>query len=137
MLTESAIVTQPRMPKAPDFDQASLLIGRFAHAYQKGDIEALSALFTADAQSQGGGIEQIRAAYDRLFAGTTQRSISIRDIQWQVADEQARATGKFEISQARDNQAKNKISRGTIRFDIEQHADRLLIARLEHVDRGR
>ncbi len=123
--------------RPPNFDEASLLIGRFAHAYQKGDVDALSALFTEDARSQGGGLAQIRQAYDRLFAQTTARSISIRDIQWRVEDEHARATGKFEISQARDSQAKHSVSRGTIRFDIEQHQDRLLIARLEHVDRQR
>ncbi len=126
----------PQRPAAPDLDQASLLIGRFARAYQRGDIDAMSALFAEDAKSQGGGIAQIREAYDRLFEQTSHRSISIRDIQWQIEDERARAVGHFEISQARDKQSKARVSRGTIRFDIEQRQDQLLIARLEHSDRA-
>jgi|GEM_PF-3756214 len=72
--------TEPREESRVRLD----LITQLIDCYSAGNLHGLVGLFTTDARvNNGGGTSFIREGYARLFAGTSQRRLSIDNLKWE------------------------------------------------------
>ena len=85
-VTTAVIFTRQSPPAAitalPDAALQALPT-HLADAYQRGDLAALLRLFAPEIQTEHGGYAPTTTAYQVLFASSTQRTLTLHDIDWQ------------------------------------------------------
>ena len=108
------------------------VLQRFVAAYERGDLEALMALFDADARIERGGRARIRSDYDALFRGSEMRSLRLRDLRWSGDGEMTRAEGAFVVRVLRRGEESMREVGGSIRVELVKRGDRTLIIGLYH-----
>lgn len=106
----------------------------FAAAYRSGDLAALTALFTDDAQvNDGRGTTFIRRDYANFFAHAPERTLDIDSLSWRVGP-RGEFTGRARLevrTRARGKQDWRSQS-GTIEFELVTTPDGPRIARMIH-----
>jgi len=111
-----------------------VLISLFIGAYERGDLEALMALFAEQVETNNqAGKRGIQQDYRTLFAATRRRQMSLTDMQWQRRGDNARGHGLFEVRlEGGEGQARSYA--GTLRFEVQKRESRLLITGFFHRD---
>ncbi|TXK65608.1 DnaJ domain-containing protein [Alkalisalibacterium limincola] len=131
----ASAVPAPRSPTTGriDPDAIEAAMSGFRNAYERGDIEALMAVFTADARNRRGGREAIRQDYVGLFRSSRQRRLQWHSMQWQADADHARGEGGFVASITPRRGATNTV-RGRVRVEVVQQGGQARIRELWHED---
>jgi ketosteroid isomerase-like protein len=108
------------------------VLQRFVVAYERGDLEALMALFDQDARIERGGRARIRSDYDALFRDSEMRSLRLRDLRWSGEGEVVRGEAAFVARVLRRGEADLREVAGSIRVELVRRGNRLLIIGLYH-----
>jgi len=115
-LGQESIADEKAFFKKRDLER---LVGNFSFAYEEGDIDEFSALFTTNALTNNGfNREQIIEDYEELFEETDNRSIEFKDLLWSTQDDTSVATGKFSIEIQRSEQNPPKTVEGNITLKV-------------------
>ncbi len=106
---------------APTIQELDELIGRYADAYRRGDLDRLMALFAADARGKEGvDLDRIRRDYGTLFGAHWIRRMQLHDLRWAYNGGSASAVGRYEVwLRRRDTGASIQLA-GTIRFAVSK-----------------
>jgi hypothetical protein len=127
-----APVTEPQVPTTAEIEA---LFAAFVESYDRGRLDAFTALFDADAESNlHRGRAAIRSEYDELFRLSSWRRMQLTRINWKRAGERAYAKGEIAVKIGwRDGREVDQ----RIAVDMEMaHRDgRLVITRLSHQPR--
>lgn len=70
-------------PPALDDAPPATVVVAFQAAYERGDLRMLMRLFAGDARTASGTWEQTWDDYAALFASTTERTLTLRDLRWE------------------------------------------------------
>lgn len=90
-----------------------------ANAYQRGDLAALLRLFAPEIQTEHGGYAPTTTAYQVLFASSAQRTLTLRDIDWQrLGADRASGRGRFEIAIQPRGEDSSRHTFGTVVLDV-------------------
>lgn len=139
---EAASSAHPMPPAVPAYapqpariDAAAVetAMAAFQNAYERGDIEALMAVFTPDARNRRGGREAIRQDYQRLFRSSRQRRLQWHSLEWQRGPDHALGEGGFVASITPRRGTPNTV-RGQVRVEVVQQGREVRIRELWHED---
>ena len=129
---------ESRLAAAPDAEALTIqeldgLIGRYANAYQRGDLDSLMALFAVDARGKGGSSRDgIRRDYGTLFGAHWIKRIWLHDLGWTREGDSASAVGRYELwLQRRDDGGLIELA-GTIRFEVRKRDGRSSIVTIDY-----
>lgn len=129
----ASIAARSPAPGSIDADAVEAAMSAFRSAYERGDIEALMAVFTTDARNRRGGREAIRHDYVRLFRSSRQRRLQWHSLQWQPGVDHALGEGGFVASITPRRGATNTV-RGRVRVEVVQQGGQARIRELWHED---
>jgi hypothetical protein len=114
---------------------ANRLLGQFSRAYEDGDLQGMRELFASDARGPKGGVNSIIADYRRVFAASSERSLSVRNVSWFVDGETFTIIASFEASVTGAHESHARHTRGDLRLDLRREGDRWQIYRMQHGER--
>jgi len=127
------VTATPSVENAVTRLDLEVLASLFVGAYERGDIEALMALFADQVQTNHQvGKGGIRRDYQTLFAATRQREMNLSAMQWVRRGGQAEGHGIFEIRLEGAEQTRSYA--GTLRFQVQKQDSRVLITGFFHRD---
>lgn len=107
------------------------LVGQLVRSYQEGDLVPFVSLFTADAATTDEvDRQQIEAEYRHLFSSTSDRSLEISGLHWQVDTAGAVGEGLMVIRIRRGKRRSFEKFAGHFRMDVIRERLQLRIARL-------
>ncbi len=110
---------------APELDS---LIGRYAGAYERGDLGGLMGLFATQARVNGNqDLGQLRRDYADFFSTTRARRINLRNLRWERHGPDASGQGRYELYAMRVDGAAHDRYQGNIRFDVQKQDGQLRI----------
>lgn len=110
---------------APELDS---LIGRYAGAYERGDLGGLMGLFATQARVNGSqDLGQLRRDYADFFSTTRARRINLRNLRWEQHGPDASGQGRYELYAMHVNGAAHDRYQGNIRFDVQKQDGQLRI----------
>jgi hypothetical protein len=115
--------------------EANRIMGRFSEVYADGDLAGMREMFTPDATSPDGGLEEILDEYDRLFGRTKHRVLSVQDINWSASGKDFTIVASYEATLKTGLLARVR-SQGKLRLEMRQVHDQWRIYRLEHNERN-
>lgn len=121
-------------PGLPTIDDrvANRLVGQLSQAYGDGDLQRMRSLVTSNAT---GGSGDLLDEYDRLFASSEQRSLSISNVSWLQDGDNATIIATYVATvQARAGKRPRR-SGGDMRLDLRVEGGQWRIYRLSHDDR--
>lgn len=122
---------EPGLP-AIDDRIANRLVGQLSQAYGDGDLQRMRSLVTSNAT---GGSGDLLDEYDRLFASSEQRSLSISNVSWLQDGDNATIIATYVATvQARAGKRPRR-SGGDMRLDLRVEGGQWRIYRLSHDDR--
>jgi len=122
-------------PPKPSSRDANRLLGQLSRAYEDGDVQGMRALFASDASGPAGGREAILAEYRRVFASSSERSLSMRDVSWFTSGETFTIVATFEASVTEGRAGRVRKTRGDLRLDLRREGDHWEIFRMQHGER--
>ena len=112
----------------PDF------INTFVFAYESGDIDRFTALFSKDAQVDNRiGRQKISRDYLELFRATDMRSMKIGDIKWKSSGATAQGSSDFEVTVWRHGSDTPSVIKGELNIEVAKVADQLMIQKLNYL----
>jgi len=133
---EPAVVEPaPAAAPKPSSRDANRLLGQLSRAYEDGDVQGMRALFAPDASGPGGGREAILADYRRVFASSSERSLSVRDVSWFVSGDTFTIVATFEAIVTEGRAGRVRKTRGDLRLDLRREGDHWQIFRMQHGER--
>jgi hypothetical protein len=93
------------------------LVEKFVQSYEAGDISRFTALFTDNAEIDGGkGRAYIRSEYQPVFSATTERRLILDNMDWYITDKgSARGSGEAVLS-VRNSWSKERRLAGKVSF---------------------
>jgi hypothetical protein len=123
-------------PSAPVSQrEANRIMGRFSEVYADGDLAGMRAMFTPDATSPDGGLEEILDEYDRLFGRTKHRVLSVQNVNWSSSGNDFTIVANYQATLKTGLLARVR-SQGKLRLEMRQVNDQWRIYRLEHNERN-
>ena len=112
------------------------LVNSFIDAYERGDLEKLTALFSPTARTNDkNNLESIRQDYRDLFNSSSFRLLNIFNLRWEPSHNAIKGIGDYEIGIAMDKSGIARTLHGKIQFVIGKVNDQLRITRLYHLER--
>ena len=126
--------TRDAEPGLPTIDDrvANRLVGQLSQAYGDGDLQRMRSLVTSNAT---GGSGDLLDEYDRLFASSEQRSLSISNVSWLQDGDNATIIATYVATvQARAGKRSRRTG-GDMRLDLRVEGGQWRIYRLSHDDR--
>jgi hypothetical protein len=114
---------------------ANRLLGRFSEVYAEGDLSGMRAMFTADASSPDGGLDDILDEYDQLFERSSHRVLAVRNVRFFAKGETLTIIASYEAS-LRTGRLGRSRSHGNLRLELRRENDQWLIYRLQHHDQS-
>ena len=126
--------TRDAEPGLPTIDDrvANRLVGQLSQAYGDGDLQRMRSLVTSNAI---GGSGDLLDEYDRLFASSEQRSLSISNVSWLQDGDNATIIATYVATvQARAGKRPRRTG-GDMRLDLRVEGGQWRIYRLSHDDR--
>ena len=106
------------------------LISRYTHAYQRGDLDGLMALFDPEVRGNGGrDRNRLRRDYAAFFNTSHQRSLNLDQVSWDRRGDTASGGARFQIQSLRtdgDGASRDRYE-GNIQFEVSKRGERLLI----------
>ena len=113
--------------------ELTTLVFDLINFYEKGDLDAFSALFAKDAVANGmNGVAKIRKDYKRLFSSTGKRQMSVDDMQWQHNPGRASGRGVFTVSVWKKVGLEPLLQQGILNIELIRNDGKLLITTLSH-----
>jgi hypothetical protein len=92
-----AIEATPTPSNGTSPQHAVMVVPRdFENAYASGDLARMMRLFAPGAVNNRGGIDAIRTDYDRLFHGSSTRSLRLDELKWVILPDRIVGSGAFE-----------------------------------------
>jgi hypothetical protein len=116
----------------PAQTDADATLARFMTCYERGDTQALMALFDDVAIGPAGGKTQIRREHESLFKSTSLRHLAIERINWKREGDWVRGEGRYHATQMRKGEQWLRTETGTIRIELLQRSGRALIMGLDY-----
>jgi hypothetical protein len=120
----------PERPPAPDPDAT---LARFMSSYERGDTQALMALFDEVAIGAAGGKPQIRREHESLFKSTDLRHLAIERMTWRREGDWVLGEGRYRATQMRKGEQWLRTETGTIRIELLQRGGEALIMGLDYL----
>lgn len=116
----------------PAQTDADATLARFMACYERGDTQALMALFDEVAIGPAGGKPQIRREHESLFNSTSLRHLAIDRMTWKREGDWVRGEGRYHATQMRKGEQWLRTETGTIRIELQQRSGRALIMGLDY-----
>lgn len=116
---------------------ARAALDAFSLHYANGDLSGLIGLFSSRANSARGGTMALAADYARLFEGTSQREIAVRDIRWRRDGDSLRGEGRFDARYYAKGKLFRQVVKGQISMVMVEEGGALRILRLDSRADGR
>jgi hypothetical protein len=103
---------------------AHQLVARLENAYERGDANALAALFAKDARTnEGTGRSLIRSLYARFFRRSVSSRLTVHDLRWQVAaGGRLVGRGRIAVSNRYQGSRSWRHSNGSIQLELADEA---------------
>ncbi len=123
-------------PAIPAFSDVELmqLVYKFVFAYEGGDIDRLTGLFTNNATADGSiGRSRIARDYSELFQATDLRKMTVGALIWRPDGDVVHGSGDIEVAVWRRGNDNPTTIKGKINIDIVKADKQLLIRKLTHV----
>lgn len=111
---------------------ADATLARFMSCYERGDAQALMALFDEVAIGPAGGKTQIRREHESLFDSTTLRHLAIERMNWKREGDWVRGEGRYRATQMRKGEQWLRTETGIIRIELLQRSGQALIMGLDY-----
>lgn len=126
--------TPDAAPGLPTIDDrvANRLVGQLSQAYGDGDLQRMRSLVTSNAI---GGSGDLLDEYDRLFASSEQRSLSISNVSWLQDGDNATIIATYVATVQSRAGKRARRSGGDMRLDLRVEGGQWRIYRLSHDDR--
>jgi len=136
--------TPPPSASAPDADGAGLTIGQrdanrlinhFSRAYEDGDLEGMRGMFTADIQGPQGGLKEILRGYEQLFGSSSERKLSVRDVNYFSTGETLTIVASYSAVVTSAHKGRPRHTTGNLRLDLRKEHESWRVFRLRHDER--
>ena len=111
---------------------ADATLARFMTCYERGDTQALMALFDDVAIGPAGGKTQIRREHESLFNSTSLRHLAIDRMTWKREGDWVRGEGHYRATQMRKGEQWLRTETGTIRIELLRRSGQALIMGLDY-----
>ena len=134
---ENTPVEKPELStaKIPNAAQLQDLTAKFITAYEAGDIEQFTALFSGDVKSNERlDREGLRDDYTQLFKTTSERQMFIMNLKWIDESIGAKGTGDLEAAVFSNNNSSVYSMKGKIQIVVQLINDKPLITHLYHIE---
>jgi hypothetical protein len=112
---------------------ANRLLNVFSAAYESGNIDDMRAMFAKDMQGVNGDARETLAEYDRLFDSSSERKLSVRDVNWFADGDTLTIVASYHATVTQNKRQRR--TQGNLRLDLRRDNDRWLIVRLKHDER--
>lgn len=113
---------------------ANRLMMRFSQAYEAGDLASLREMFAADASGARGNLDSILSDYEQVFRNSSERSLSVRDVNWFMSGDTLTILASFQATVSGSRRNRSRKTHGDIRFDLRRQGDQWRIYRLKHAE---
>jgi len=118
----------------PTYSELSDITYKFIDAYESGDVEKFSSLFTRNAISnQQNGRSGIKSQYEKIFASTTERQMFIHDLKWTFRKNMAVGKGTLELVVISKNETDVLTHKSRVQLVAERQKDQILIKRFYYL----
>jgi DnaJ-domain-containing protein 1 len=121
-------------PGQPDPDAT---LAKFMASFERGDTQALMALFDDVAIGRAGGKSSIRREHETLFRSTELRHIDIDGMAWSREGDWIRGEGRYRTTLMRKGELLLRTETGVFRIQLVRHGDQALIMGLDLQPGGR
>jgi hypothetical protein len=111
---------------------ANRVLGHFSQAYADGNLDSMRAMFTDDARSPLGGLNAILANYGRVFEGSSDRSLVVRDVSWFTRGGTLTVIASYEATVTNARNRRLRRTHGDLRLDLRREDEQWRIYRLLH-----
>ena len=105
------------------------LIGRYARAYERGNLSDIMALFAADIRNER---SRIRQDYAALLDTHRVRQLQLRGLHWAYQGESASGAGRYQLQLQRRNDGESTQVEGNIRFRVRKQHRQVLIEAIDY-----
>ncbi|WP_455207735.1 hypothetical protein [Kaarinaea lacus] len=120
----------------PNAAQLQDLTTKLVTAYETGDIELFSSLFSRDAKTNDRiNLEGIREDYALLFQSSSDRQMFIQNLRWTDASNGAKGIGDLEVIVLSNHTNTVYSMKGKIQIVAQQLDGNILITHLYHIER--
>jgi len=112
------------------------LVNRFTEAYESGNLDELTALFSPAARTNDKNtLADIQKDYADLFNNSSFRLLNIFNLRWMSEHNAMKGIGDYEIGIAMDDSGVARTLHGKIQFVVGKVDNQLRITRLYHLER--
>lgn len=120
----------------PNAAQLQDLTTQLVSAYETGDIDRFTALFSADAKTNDRmNLAGVREDYNQLFQTSTDRQMFIQNLKWVDVANGAKGTGDLEVIVLSNNTNTVYNMKGKIQIVAQRMNGKTLITHLYHIER--
>jgi len=118
----------------PTYSELSDITVQFVDAYETGNLEKFTSLFTRNAVSnEQNDRSGIKNQYEKIFASTTERQMFIHDLKWSFRKNIAIGKGTLELMIISTNEAGVLSQKGRVQLVAERQRDKILIKRFYYL----
>lgn len=122
----------------PNAAQLQDLTTQLVSAYESGDIERFTALFSDDVKTNDRmNLSGVRQDYSQLFQTSNDRQMFIQNLSWVDVDNGAKGTGDLEVIVLSNNSENVYSMKGKIQIVAQLINGKTLITHLYHIERQR
>jgi len=108
-----------------------VLVEKFLSAYQKGDVNNFSSLFSTKVKGNDfEGVEDLNSEYETLFNVTESRQLDIADLYWSQNGERVMGKGQFQLTILERGEIKSVSYKGGIELEVDVNRSNPLITQI-------
>jgi hypothetical protein len=115
--------------------EANRLLGHFSKAYSDGSLSGMRAIFTTDIRGPRGGLDTILAEYDKLFSGSQERTLAVRDVSVFADGGTLTIIASYQATVTTGRSRRPRRTHGDLRLDLRREDEQWRIYRLQHDER--
>ena len=137
-VASSKVVATPvsDLSRAPISErEANRLLGHFSKAYADGSLPGMRAIFTSDIRGPRGGLDTILAEYDKLFSGSQERTLAVRDVSVFADGATLTIIASYQATVTTGRSRRPRRTHGDLRLDLRREDEQWRIYRLQHDER--
>ncbi len=109
------------------------MLRKFVASYEAGNLNEFMNLFSEQARTnERVNRDGIRQDYVSLFRTTAMRRMELRDVTWNLANNQAQGLGNFNVQVQKKGEGEVRTYTGSLSLSIEREGQELRITRLYH-----
>ena len=117
-------------PAEPD---PNAMLAQFMSSFERGDTQALMALFDEVAIGRAGGKPQIRRQHDSLFRSTDLRHLDIDGMAWSKEGDWIRGEGRYRKTLMPKGELRLQTETGLIRIQLLRRGEQALIMGIDYL----